>query len=65
MRSIVGLGFERSALDRNGREQNFTSFALFHPLQPWFECKDLEHHKTLKQAKTLNKNKAKGLTNIN
>jgi hypothetical protein len=53
------------ALERSGREQNFTSFALFHPLRPWFECKDLQHHKILKQAKTLNNNKAKGLTNIN
>jgi hypothetical protein len=46
---------------------NRTSLLLpfFHPLQPWFECKDLQHHKTLKQAKTLNNNKAKGLTNIN
>jgi hypothetical protein len=53
------------ALKRNGKEHNFTSFALFHPLHPWFECKDLQHHKTLKQAKPLNNNKAKSLTNIN
>jgi hypothetical protein len=37
---------------------------LFHLLQH-FDGKDLQYKKTLKQAKTLENNKAKGLTNIN
>ena len=48
------------ALDRIDRDSLF----LFHLLQH-FDGKDLKHKKTLKQAKILENNKAKGLTNIN
>jgi hypothetical protein len=40
------------------------SLLNFHLLQR-FDGKDLQHKKTLKLAKTLENDKAKGLTNIN
>jgi hypothetical protein len=48
------------ALDHTGRD----SLLDFHLLQH-FDGKDLQHKKTLKLAKTLENNKANGLTNIN
>jgi hypothetical protein len=41
-----------SALERTSKGQIFT-FSPFSPFQPQFECKDPQHHKTLKQTKTL------------
>jgi hypothetical protein len=52
-----------SALKHTGRVQIFI-FCPFSPFYPQFECKDLQHHKTLKQTKTLEINNAKSLTNI-
>jgi hypothetical protein len=48
------------ALDR----MDMDSLLNFHLLQH-FDGKDLQHKKTLKLAKTLENDKAKGLTNIN
>ena len=66
IRGLTRLALDRSKCARSQcREHYFNSFALFHPLQPWFECKDLQQHKTLKQTKMLEINNAKRLTNIN
>ena len=48
------------ALDHTDRD----SLLNFHLLQH-FDGKDLQHKKTVKLAKILETNKAKGLTNIN
>jgi hypothetical protein len=40
-------------------------FGHFPPFKPHFDTNDLQHNKTLKQMKTLDTNKVKGLTNIN
>jgi hypothetical protein len=40
------------ALERTSKDSNF-HFKSFSPLKPWFESKDLQHHKTLKQIKML------------
>ena len=60
MRSIVVRSILVHTLDHTNRD----SLLLFHLLLH-FDGKDLQQKKTLKQAKILENNKAKGLTNIN